>query len=113
MNRLTKKIVSILLLICTMFPTCAYAAPEKIYQPTADSYTAGIYRFESGIGKKLFFKLLTPDKPIIFMLIEDDNLKYYAQLNSNFKEVEITLNDPLKVHTAVLIGDGELSFTFE
>lgn len=113
MKKIVNKIICILIIICTLFPTCAYAAPEKIYQPTADSYKAGIYTFESGIGKRLFFKLLTPDKPVILMIIEEDNLKYYAQLNNNLKEVQLTLNDPLKLHTAVLIGDGELSFTFE
>ncbi|MDO5517941.1 MAG: hypothetical protein Q4F66_10320 [Clostridium sp.] len=113
MKKIAKRLAAFLLIICTISSTCAYAAPEAKYQPIADSYSEGIYRFQSGIGNTLSFKLLTSDKPVIIMLIEDDNLKYYAQLDKNFKEVRIFLNDPLKTHTAVVIGDGQLSFTFE
>lgn len=113
MKKTLRKIAAFLLIICTISSTCTSAAPEKKYQPIADSYVEGIYRFESGVGNKLRFKLLTPDKPLVIMLLEEDDLKYYAQLNSKFKEVQIFLSDPLKVHTAVLVGDGELSFTFE
>lgn len=113
MRKIVRKITAFLLIICTISSTYAYAAPDTKFQPIADSYAEGIYRFESGIGNVLNFKLLTPNKPVIIMIIEEDNLRYYAQLNKNFKEVKIFLNDPLKIHTAIVVGDGELSFTFE
>lgn len=113
MKKIVKKIAAFLLIICTISYTLAYAAPEAQYQPIADSYKEGIYHFKSGTGNALTFKLLTPDKPLIIMLIEDENLKYYAKLDKSFKEARIFLNDPLKAHTAVLVGNGELSFTFE
>ncbi len=42
-----------------------------------------------------------------------DNLIYTFSLNDTFNEVELYLNKPLNNHTAVVIGSGEVYFTFE
>lgn len=59
------------------------------------------------------FTLLTPDKCMNIVIIENNDIKYYIQLNEKSLKTEIFLEKPLKVHTSILIGDGEMSFTFE
>lgn len=108
-----KKTIIYLLLLCTILTTSANAAPEKLYQPIANTYKEGIYHFQSGSGNKLYFKLATPDKPVNLIIIEEDNIKYYAQLNNQVREAQLILADPLKLHTAIVVGSGEVSFTFE
>lgn len=108
-----KKTLMVLIIIITIFNVNAYATPHYKYQPHADVYKEGIYHFQKSIGNKMTFTLLTPDKCMNIVIIENNDIKYYIQLNEKSLKTEIFLEKPLKVHTSILIGDGEMSFTFE
>ena len=83
--------------------------------PTAKVFTEGIYHFDNSVGKKLTLKLITPDKPVTLILIDDSNnkLRCYLDFNSTTESIDIYLSKPLNKHTTILKGDGQLSFTFE
>lgn len=108
-----KEAVIAALMICMTFNTGVYAQPQDKYQPTADVYKEGVYNFQSTIGNRLIFKLSDPSKPVSLAMFEDNKLIYFVELSEKFTKAEIILDNPLKTHTAVVVGEGELSFTFE
>lgn len=83
--------------------------------PLANIYKEGIYHFSQGDGKKLDLKLTTPNKPMILMIIENDtrNLKYYVEFTEESPEIEVYLTKPLSEHTTIIVGEGEISFTYD
>ncbi|WP_315080978.1 hypothetical protein [uncultured Clostridium sp.] len=116
MKKLKKLIIFIFIILSTItntqLKTNAHIS-EPV--PTAKIYTEGIYHFDKSIGEKVTLKLVTPDKPITLIIIEDstDKLKYYFNLNNNTNSTDVFLDIPLDKHTVILKGDGQLSFTFE
>ncbi|MBN1075477.1 hypothetical protein DVV91_14110 [Clostridium botulinum] len=116
MKKLKKLIIYtfIILSIITNISINANAhASEPV--PTAKIYTEGIYHFDKSIGKKVTLKLITPQKPITVIIIEDehDKLKYYFNLNKNIPLTDVFLDIPISKHTVLLEGPGQLSLTFE
>ena len=79
--------------------------------PLADIYKEGIYHFSQGSGKNLYLKLTSPNKPMILMIIENDTrtLKYYIES----PEIKMYLAEPLSEHTTIIVGEGEISFTYD
>lgn len=84
-------------------------------QPLADIYKEGIYHFSESAGKNLVLKLETPNKPMIVMIIENNtrSLKYYIEFTQESPKVEISLTKPIAEHTTIMVGDGEISFTYD
>lgn len=110
MKKLNFLLLSILIFTFTYIP--AYASTDSV--PTANIYKEGIYHFEKGSGNHLIVKLNTPDKPMVVALIEKNNnkLKYYLIFDKSSQKIELFLDTPLEAHTATLVGDGEISFSF-
>lgn len=113
-----KLMVAIVISIFLIPSTIMVNASEKINNinpPLADIYKEGIYHFSEGSGKKLDLKLITPDKPMILMIIENDTrtLKYYMEFTKESPKIEIYLAKPLSEHTTIMVGDGEISFTYD
>lgn len=83
--------------------------------PLADIYKEGIYHFSQGSGKNLDLKLTSPNKPMILMIIENDTrtLKYYIEFTKESPEIKMYLAEPLSEHTTIIVGEGEISFTYD
>ncbi|AIY81426.1 hypothetical protein FDC58_00860 [Clostridium botulinum] len=118
MKKLKKTFIFIFLISCIIIniPLKASACKSEPV-PTAKIYTEGIYHFDKSIGQKvkITLKLITPDKPITLIIIEDehDKLKYYFNFNHNTNLTDVFLDSPISKHTVILKGDGQLSLTFE
>ena len=83
--------------------------------PMANIYKEGIYHFSQTSGNKMTLKLQTPNEPMIFMIIENDSraLKYYIEFTKDSPKVEISLEKPISEYTTVMLGKGEIAFTYE
>ena len=83
--------------------------------PMANIYKEGIYHFSQTSGNKMTLKLQTPNEPMILMIIENDSraLKYYIEFTKDSPKVEISLEKPISEHTTVMLGNGEIAFTYE
>lgn len=49
------------------------------------------------------------------MIIENESraLKYYVEFTKDSPKVEISLEKPISEHTTVMLGNGEIAFTYE
>ncbi|WP_252226565.1 hypothetical protein [Clostridium sp. ZBS2] len=111
-----KLLIFIFIIFCIIINTPLKASAYKSEPvPTAKIYTEGIYHFDRSIGQKVTLRLITPEKPITVIIIEDSNdkLKYYFNLNNNINLTNVFLNIPIDKHTVILKGEGQLSLTFE
>lgn len=113
MKKKIKKLLYALLVLIMCTNTIVYAAPESAPYPIANTYTEGIYHFENSIGNKIILELTTKDKPVSFAIFYEGDLKYFVNLNPKFPKTEVTLAQPLNQHTAIIVGEGELAFSFE
>lgn len=106
-------IFSIILFSMFMMPANASIYAPNI--PKADIFKEGIYHFDQSTGKKINLKLATPDNPMTIIVIEDDTgrLKYYIRLDEVSTSVNIFVDNPLNKHTVIILGTGEIAFTFE
>ncbi|MDR5587361.1 hypothetical protein [Clostridium aquiflavi] len=111
-----KLLIFIFIIFCIIINTPLKASAYKSEPvPTAKIYTEGIYHFDKSIGQKVTLRLITPEKPITVIIIEDSNdkLKYYFNLNNSINLTNVFLNIPIDKHTVILKGEGQLSLTFE
>ncbi|MBM6837878.1 hypothetical protein H9X77_06420 [Clostridium saudiense] len=112
MKKFKAFLLSIILLSVFIIPVNASISIPNI--PTADIYKEGIYHFEKGVGTKLNIKLATLDKPMTVIVMEGNNkVKYYLYLTKDSNTVNILLDSPLNQHTVLIVGNGEIAFTFE
>lgn len=106
---------SIILFSISIIPVTASIYAPNI--PKADIFKEGIYHFDQSTGKKITLKLTTLDKPMTIIVIDNangtDKLKYYIRLEENSNAVNILLDNPLDKHTVIILGTGEIAFTFE
>lgn len=114
MKKVKVLIISLIILMASTILANASVRTSSI-PPMADIYKEGIYHFSKGSGNKMILKLETLDKPMTIIIIENENknLKYYVEFTKDSPKIEILLDKPLSAHTTVMIGEGELSFTFE
>lgn len=82
--------------------------------PIANVYTEGIYHFDEGAGNVMTLELVTLDKPMTFIIIdgESNKMKYYIEFTNEFRKVDLYLDKPLPQHTTIIVGEGQLGFTF-
>lgn len=104
---------SIILFSISIIPVNASIYAPNI--PKADIFKEGIYHFDQSTGNKINLKLATSDNPMTIIVIENDTdrLKYYIYLDKNSNTVNILLDNPLDKHTVIILGTGEIAFTFE
>ncbi|MBE6049783.1 MAG: hypothetical protein E7214_03740 [Clostridium sp.] len=108
-----KKIVIITLMILMNFNTNVLAAPESQTKPIANVYKEGIYHYNTSIGKKIMFKLSDPSKAASITIYSGDKILLFIELNDKFDTYEIGVKEPIENLTAVIVGSGEVAFTFE
>lgn len=115
MKKIIFAVVVIIVLISSPIIVDASTLIKSINPPVADIYKEGIYHFSEGSGKKLYLKLESPNKPMILMIIENDTrtLKYYVEFTKESPEIDIYLAKPLSEHTTIMVGEGEISFTYD
>ena len=108
-------IILLMFLLINTTITSAATTNNPEGKPIADIYTEGIYKFTTGPGSKMTFELLTQDKPITFILYDsvDKEVKYMFKLDNNTKRIEVDLAKPVGSHIGIVIGDGEMAFTYE
>lgn len=113
MKKFRAFLFSIILFSISMMPANASIYAPNI--PKADIFKEGIYHFDQSTGKKINLRLATPDNPMTIILIENNTyrLKYYIHLDQNSNTVNIFLDNPLDKHTVIILGTGEIAFTFE
>ena len=106
--------IGMILVTNTTIANASYR-PIDDKQPLADIYKEGIYHFSESAGKNLILKLETPNKPMIVMIIENNtrSLKYYIEFTEESPKVEISLTKPISEHTTIMVGGGEISFTYD
>ncbi|MDY4950626.1 MAG: hypothetical protein SO128_14810 [Clostridium cadaveris] len=112
MKKLKYIIMAVLIIACT---SVTVNAKPITFSPTAGIYKEGIYHFSKCLGNKVSLKLTTPEENIIMMIIknEDGVLKYFVNFGETCKAVDIFLELPVEKYTVILIGEGEIAFTFE
>lgn len=113
-KRLSVAIIVIMFLITSTIADASVKS-SKNQPPKADIYKEGIYHFSQSSGNEMTLKLETPNEPMILMVIENDSraLKYYVEFTKDSPKIEITLTKPISEHTTVILGNGELAFTYE
>ena len=52
---------------------------------------------------------------MILMIIENytRTLKYYIEFTKESPEIKMYLAEPLSEHTTIIVGEGEISFTYD
>lgn len=115
MKRLSVLIIVIMVLITSTTVVNASVISINDEPPMANIYKEGIYHFSQTSGNKMTLKLQTPNEPMILMIIENDSraLKYYIEFTKDSPKVEISLEKPISEHTTVMLGKGEIAFTYE
>lgn len=114
-KRLSVAIIVIMFLITSTTIADASVISSKNQPPKADIYKEGIYHFSQSSGNKLTLQLETPNEPMILIIIENESraLKYYVEFTKDSPKIEITSTKPISEHTTVILGKGELAFTYE
>lgn len=113
---MTKKLKVIAVsLIIFMFTGVIAEAKPNANRPIASTYKEGIYHFNESAGRKVCLRLITPDKKTNVMIIENKgmNLKYYLSFGENCTKTDMVFESPEDKYTVVIIGEGEIAFTFE
>ena len=115
MKRLSVLIIVIMILITSTTVVNASVISINDEPPMANIYKEGIYHFSQTSGNKMTLKLQTPNEPMILMIIENESraLKYYVEFTKDSPKVEISLEKPISEHTTVMLGNGEIAFTYE